>query len=226
MSRSLSRPGHSDGLGEPSVRRGHRGGRRKAPLAALAACASLLLSGCGLLAGPQRLSEDPPLTMTVTVPVLLGGKLPSEFTCYGPPASHGHPRVIKSPPISWSGAPPGTKSLAIVVDDSSTPIEPRVYWLVFNIRPDTTDLQRGMLPPHARVAQNSAHKYAYDPPCPRGAAHKYRFTVYALNKLFSSSLPNHAALLQAWTTISAHVIGRGTQTVKVLPGFFPKPRRS
>jgi Raf kinase inhibitor-like YbhB/YbcL family protein len=193
------------------VRRGHRGGwgRRKAPLLALAACASLLLSGCGLLAGPQRLSEDPPLTMTVTVPLLTaGGVLPARFTCYSK-----HPQ---SPPISWSGAPPGTKSLAVVVDDSSTPIKPRVYWIVFDIGADTTDLQVGTPPPSARVAQNSAHRADYDPPCPPGASHKYRVTVYALNTRFGRSLPNRAPLLQAWTTISAHVIGRGERTVKAL----------
>jgi Raf kinase inhibitor-like YbhB/YbcL family protein len=164
------------------------------------------------------LSEDPPFTMTVTIPVLTGGVLPAQFTCYGR-----HP--VPSPPISWSGAPQGTKSLALVVDDSSTPIEPRVYWIVFDIRADTTDLQTRMLPPGARVAQNTAHKAAYDPPCPRGAPHKYRVTVYALNTCFGRSpgtcfgrsLPDGAPLLQAWTTISAHVIGRGITQFKACP---------
>jgi Raf kinase inhibitor-like YbhB/YbcL family protein len=186
----------------------------------LAACGSLLLSGCGLLAGPQRLAEDPPLNMTVTVPVLKAGAvLPAEFTCYARRVfHHGHAQPIKSPPISWSGAPQGTRSLAVVVDDSSTPIDPRVYWIVFDIGADTTDLQVGTLPPQARVAQNTAHRAAYDPPCPQGASHKYRVTVYALNTRFGRGLPDHAPLLQAWTTISAHVIGRGTTPVKVLPG--------
>lgn len=190
------------------VRRGfpRRRGRRTAALTALLASASLLLSGCGLLGGPQPLSADAPLKMTLTIPALTDDVLPARFTCYG----HG----AQSPPIFWSGAPPGTKSLALVVDDSATPIEPRVYWIVFDIGPDTTDLQVGMLPPHARVAQNSARKAAYDPPCPVGASHKYRFTIYAVNTFFRRSLPNGAPLLQAWTTIAAHVIARGTATVK------------
>jgi Raf kinase inhibitor-like YbhB/YbcL family protein len=129
--------------------------------------------------------------------------------------------------------PSGTKSLALIVDDSDAPISPRVYWIVFNIGADTTDLQIGppaaatagsprrsaaaALPPGARLAYNSAGQAGYTPPCPRGAPHNYRFTVYALNTYFGTSLPDNAHLLQAWTTISAHVIGRGTLTAKALP---------
>jgi Raf kinase inhibitor-like YbhB/YbcL family protein len=194
------------------VRRGRpRGrGRRTVVLTALLVCAGPLLSGCGLLGGPQPLSADAPLKMTITIPALTGNVLPARFTCYGHAAA-------ESPPIFWSGAPQGTKSLALVVDDSATPIEPRVYWIVFDIGPDTTDLPVGTLPLHARVAQNSSHRAAYDPPCPVGAPHKYRFTIYAVNTSFGRSLPNGATLLQAWTTIAAHVIARGTTTATACP---------
>jgi Raf kinase inhibitor-like YbhB/YbcL family protein len=193
------------------MRRGHPGGRIRSRTAALALAVvgSLLLSGCGLLSKPQPLSADAPLSMTVTIPVLADGVLPARFTCYG--------HAPKSPSVYWSGAPEGTKSLALVVDDSAAPIEPRVYWIVYDIGRDTTDLQVGTLPPHAMVAQNSAHKTTYDPPCPHGASHKYRFTVYALNTFFHRALPTGTPLLQAWTTIAAHVIARGTTMAKVCP---------
>ena len=195
---------------------------RAAGLAALVAC-SLLASGCGLLGKPAPLSADAPLDMSITSPEFAGGIIPAQFTCYG---------SGESPPIFWSGAPPGTKSLALIVDDSLAPISPKVYWIVFNIGADTTDLQTGpatkgpsghrsaasILPPGARVATNTAGIAGYTPPCPVGAAHKYRFTVYALNTYFGSALPNHARLLQAWTTIAAHVLGRGTVTYTALPG--------
>ena len=208
------------------MRRGADDGRRargrSARLAALAAC-SLLVSGCGLLGKPQPLSADAPLVMSVTSPEFTGGIIPTQFTCYG---------AGESPPIFWSGAPAGTKSVALIVDDYLAPISPRVYWIVFDIAADTTDLQTGpptigrpghkpapsTLPPGARVAANSAGAAGYSPPCPVGAAHGYRFSVYALNTYFGSSLPNHARLLQAWTTIAAHVIARGTATFKALPG--------
>ena len=94
---------------------------------------SVLLGGLR----PTRQAEatlvaDAPLTMTVNSPVFTSGVIPAKFTCYG---------AGVSPPIFWSAPPPGTKSLALVVDDSATPISPRIYWLVFNISPATADLQ-------------------------------------------------------------------------------------
>jgi len=175
---------------------------------ACVAAASQLLTGCGLLGKPVPLSADAPLTMTVTSPDFIGGIIPDRFTCHG---------KGESPPIFWSGAPAGTKSLAVVVDDSDAPIVPKVYWLVFDIGSATTDLQAGLLPPQARVAKNSAGKADYDPPCPVGAAHGYRFTVYALDTVLGNALPGQPALLLAWSTIAKHVIARGTITARANP---------
>jgi phosphatidylethanolamine-binding protein (PEBP) family uncharacterized protein len=170
---------------------------------------SLLLGGCGLLGKPKPLVANAPQTMSINSPVFASGVIPAQFTCYGARAS---------PPIFWSAPPPGTKSLALVVDDSATPISPRVYWFVFDISPATTDLQVGSLPPHARVADNSSGKANYDAPCPRGRPHNYRFTVYALNTFFGNTLPGSPRLLQALTTIAPHVTARGTLTARARPG--------
>jgi phosphatidylethanolamine-binding protein (PEBP) family uncharacterized protein len=169
---------------------------------------SLLVGGCGLLGKPRSLVANAPLTMSVNSPVFTNGTIPAKFTCYGA-------RV--SPPIFWSAPPPGTKSLALVVDDAATPISPHVYWFVFDISPATTDLQVGSLPPHARVALNSSGKPNYEAPCPRGSPHNYRFTVYALNTFFGTALPGSPRLLQALTTIAPHVTARGTVTARALP---------
>jgi Raf kinase inhibitor-like YbhB/YbcL family protein len=175
---------------------------------AASVAASLLLGGCGLLGKPQPLSADAPLTMSVTSPDFPGGVIPAQFTCHG---------AGESPSIFWSGAPPRTRSIAVVVDDAAAPISPRVYWIVYDISYSTTDLPLGAAPPHARVAENSAGKAEYDPPCPVGSSHSYRFTVYALNTFFGSALPANSQLLTAWTTISQHVIARGTLTARALP---------
>ena len=186
---------------------GSRTGRLTGWVACLVA-GCLLLGGCGLLGRPKPLTADAPLTMSVTSPVFAGGVIPMQFTCHG----HG-----QSPPVFWSTPPPGTKSLALVVDDAAAPISPRVYWIVFDISPATTDLQVGALPPHARVAYNSSGKPDYDPPCPAGGSHNYRFTVYALNTFFGSSLPTNPRLLQALSAIAPHVTARGTLTARAAP---------
>jgi Raf kinase inhibitor-like YbhB/YbcL family protein len=191
-------------------------------------CGSLL-GGCGLLGRPHPLGADAPLSMSVTSPDFDSNVMPVRFTCHGSGVS---------PPIFWSGAPPGTKSLAVIVDDADAPISPKVYWLVFDIGPATTDLQTGaagpagaggkkvegtQLPPGARTGYNSAGTATYDPPCPDGSEHSYRLTIYALNTFFGSKLPPHPQLLQAWTAIAQHVIARGTLTAHALPAGEQQP---
>jgi Raf kinase inhibitor-like YbhB/YbcL family protein len=107
--------------------------------------------------------------------------------------------------------PAGTRSLALVVDDSDAPITPYVYWIVFDINPATSDILEGQLPPGARQARNSAGQAAYDPPCPGPRGHGYRFTIYALNSALN--LPPGTSLVSAWSAIAAATIGRGRKTV-------------
>jgi Raf kinase inhibitor-like YbhB/YbcL family protein len=162
-----------------------------------------VLAGCGLVGGATTFQG----TFTVTSPVVSSsGVIPVRYTCHG---------AGQSPPLHWSGAPPGTKSLALVVDDSAAPITPYVYWIVFGINPATTDIQPGQLPPGARQALNSAGKAGYDPPCPRSGGHWYRFTVYALGS--SLSLPPGTGLKSAWTAIARTAIARGRLAVFAKP---------
>jgi Raf kinase inhibitor-like YbhB/YbcL family protein len=194
------------------VRRGDYRARSRA-FGAMLAATGLMVSGCGLLSGPRSLNEDAPQTIEVSSPEVVKGLLGAEFTCHS-----SHKPV--TPPVSWSGAPTRTKSYALVIDDSDAPITPWVYWLVFDIGAATTYIQVGhapaRLPPGARVARNSTGQAAYDPPCPQGAPHKYRITVYALNTVLRQ-LPSQPQLLPTWTTIAAHVIARGTTTVTACP---------
>ena len=136
--------------------------------------------------------------MSVSSEAFTQNVLPQRYTCHGDQVN---------PPLDWSGAPADTKSLALVVDDSSAPITPYIYWLVFDIQPGTTDIQEGGLPTGARQALNSADTATYDAPCPSGHSHSYRFTVYALNR--DLTLPNGAPLLEVWTAIANATIGRG-----------------
>jgi Raf kinase inhibitor-like YbhB/YbcL family protein len=192
---------------------GQGGGRHSRSVAkslVLLAAASVLLGGCGLLGKTHTLTAAAPLTMSVTSPDFTGNVIPPSFTCQGAGES--------GPSIFWSGAPQGTKSIAVVVDDAAAPISPRVYWIVYDISSSTTDLSLGKPPPRARVAQNSAGKTEYDSPCPGDSPHSYRFTVYALNTVFGSALPAGSQLLPAWTMIAQHVIARGTYTAHTLPG--------
>ena len=178
---------------------------RSARLACTIALA-ILLGGCGLVGAPQALRQDAPQVITVSSPVFTQGVIPSQYTCHG---------RGESPPIYWSGVPQGTKSIALVVDDSDAPIVPYVYWIVFNISPTRSYIQAGKLPSGARLALNSKKQVNFEPPCPQTGNHKYRFTVYALNSVLEES--NGAGLTDAWTAIAKHAIARGRLTATARP---------
>ena len=156
--------------------------------------AALTLAGCTAGYG----APVAPSPMSVSSEAFISGMLAQRYTCHG---------AKINPPLNWSGAPPGTKSLALVVDDSSAPITPFIYWLVFDISPGATDIQEGSLPTGARQAMNSAGTATYDAPCPTGHRHSYRFTVYALSKWLT--LSKGAPLQSAVTAIATATIGRG-----------------
>jgi Raf kinase inhibitor-like YbhB/YbcL family protein len=175
-----------------------RGPARRLAGAAAAAAFSLPLAGCGLFSSGVTITA--PAVMTVTEAAFVHDVMPTRFTCAG---TH-----LETPPITWAGAPAGTKSFALVVDDSDAPITPYVYWVVFDIGPGTSALlEDQQLPPGARQARGTAGYASYDPPCPGPSGHTYRFTVYALDTVLD--LPNGTSLVSAWQAIAAATIGRG-----------------
>lgn len=156
------------------------------------------VAGCGVIS--SNVDSQTPVAMTVSSGEFAQSTIPASSTC------EARGQAI-NPALSWAGAPPGTKSLALVVDDSNAPVTPYVYWLVFDIHPQTAQILEGQVPPGARVARNSAGSAAYDPPCPGSKSHQYRFTVYALDKTLN--LPAGTSLASAWSAVAAATIGRG-----------------
>ena len=66
-----------------------------------------------------------------------GGKIPARFTCEGNDTS---------PPLSWTGAPPETRTFALIADDPDAPDPEKsqrvyVHWVAYNIPGNTTELQ-------------------------------------------------------------------------------------
>ena len=53
-----------------------------------------------------------------------GGLIPAKYTCDGQDIS---------PPLSWSDAPTGTQSLALISDDPDAPVGTWVHWVIWNI---------------------------------------------------------------------------------------------
>jgi len=106
-----------------------------------------------------------------------GGMIPREYTCDGKDIS---------PPLAWTGAPEGTRSLAIICDDPDAPMGTWVHWVLFNVPATADELPQGI--PPDRILENGARhgindfgKLGYGGPCPPGGTHRYYFKVYALD---------------------------------------------
>src|SRR6266446_1465090 len=53
-----------------------------------------------------------------------GAPIPGKYTCDG---------VDVSPPLTWSGAPAGTRSVALIADDPDAPGGTWVHWVLYNL---------------------------------------------------------------------------------------------
>jgi len=86
-----------------------------------------------------------------------------------------------SPQLYWNYIPATAKSLAItVLDDSANDF---VNWILYNIPPDTLELDRGTAPPAGALeAINDYGEVGYGGPCPpSGDTHFYKFKIWVLD---------------------------------------------
>ncbi len=126
--------------------------------------------------------------------------IPAEYSCNG--------RNVP-PPLRWENPPPGTESLALVVDDPDAVGGLYIHWVVTGIPPTASEIVDGVLPEGAKVGPNSGGNARYLGPCPPAGSglHHYRFQLYALNK--PMTLPTTPAR-QAAQTISGAAIASAT----------------
>ena len=133
-----------------------------------------------------------------------GAGIPAIHTCDGSDVS---------PPLAWSGLPPATKSLALIVDDPDAPdpAAPQttwVHWLLYNLPADAGGLPQGVsaLPAGTREGVNDWQRTGYGGPCPPIGRHRYFFKLYALDAVLPDlGQPDKAALERA---MHGHVLGQ------------------
>jgi Raf kinase inhibitor-like YbhB/YbcL family protein len=108
-----------------------------------------------------------------------GAAIPAKYTCDGENIS---------PPLTWSGLPDGTQSLALIVDDPDAPGGTWVHWVIYNLPPDMNGLTQNVpvdavLHDHGRQGSNDFRKHGYGGPCPPNGTHRYFFKLYALDAM-------------------------------------------
>jgi len=143
------------------------------------------------------------------------GAIPSKYTCEG---------ADLSPPLTWTGLPPGTRSLALVVDDPDAP-DPAapnmtwVHWVLYNLPPTVNGLPEGAsaLPAGTLQGMNDWHRTGYGGPCPPIGRHRYFHKLYALDAVLPDlGRPTKATLEKA---MKGHILGQAQ-----LVGTYQKQR--
>ena len=116
--------------------------------------------------------------------------MPKQYTCNGQNIS---------PALKWSGAPTGTQSYVLIVDDPDAPMGTWVHWLLFNIPATLTHLDEATKTPVGAISgKNSWNQEGYGGPCPPSGTHRYFFKLYALDsKLTINSNVNKQDILNA-----------------------------
>lgn len=132
-----------------------------------------------------------------------GGSIPAQYTCDGDQTP---------PPLSITGAPEGTQSLALIVEDPDAPIQVKpdgkfLHWVLFNIPAATTEI--GPTGSVGMPGLNGAGEEGYTGPCPpkeyEPSEHRYIFTLYALDALLS--LHSGATREEVVQAMEGHIIG-------------------
>ena len=121
-----------------------------------------------------------------------------------------------SPALSWTGLPPKTQSLALIVDDPDAPPGTWVHWVLYDLPAGLKGLEEGVaktesLPDGAKQGLcwgvDEFDRVGYYGPCPPpGKPHRYFFKLYALDK--KPGLPAGATKDQLLAAMKGHVLGQ------------------
>ena len=141
--------------------------------------------------------------LTLTSPSFKAGEpIPAVYTCVG--------RGI-SPELSWSGAPAGAQTFALIMDDPDAPGGTFVHWVIYNIPASSAGLAENA-GAEARPAdgslqgKNGAGQAGYIGPCPPSGTHRYYFKLYALDAKLGQERMDKTALLNA---MQGHILAQG-----------------
>jgi hypothetical protein len=176
----------------------------------LTVVALLVVAGVGSAAAQQQQAPPPSKFQIMSSAFNDGGKIPTQFSCADPNGA--------SPALSWSNAPAGAVSFAMVMHDTDAAPQKGTmdvtHWILWNLPASSTSLTASVKPDSSPdgIAQgkNIRGVNGYQPPCPPPGAtpHHYTFELYALDtKVDLPAGSTRADLLKA---MDGHVIGKAT----------------
>ena len=124
-----------------------------------------------------------------------GGEIPREY---------GYKNGNKVPPLTVSGIPEGTKSLALIMDDPDA-MEPAgkvwVHWVVWNRLNADGPLSTKRI---CKLGTRDFGKVGYGGPAPPDKRHTYVFKLYALDS--ELNLPGESTKADVEKAMEGHII--------------------
>lgn len=141
------------------------------------------------------------MTLTLSSPAFGDGHpIPQRFTRDGGNVS---------PPLRWNGAPRGTKSHALIVEDPDAPGGTFRHWAAYDIPGNITALTEGVgsreVSSTLHVAFNDFGDRRYDgpQPPPGHGVHHYHFRLFALD-VSKLKIPGNASARDVIEAARAH----------------------
>jgi len=128
------------------------------------------------------------------------------------PRECGYKNGNKEPPLTVSGTPDGTKSLALIMDDPDAMGavgKVWVHWVAWNIEP-TTELEN-----LTTEGMTDFGEVGYGGPAPPDKMHTYVFKLYALDGMLD--LSNESTKADVEKAMEGHIIEQATLTGTYAP---------
>ena len=151
---------------------------------------------------------DAPASITVTSPEFTdGAAMPQSSAGKGVGEN-------TSPPLRWTGLPPETQHVVLIIDDVDVPLPRPLLHTVAVLDPKLDGAPAGALQPETSgmrfLRADLGHRgYAGPRPIPGHGPHHYRFHVLAIDQPIAENVTTAKALLAA---MAGHVLARGTLT--------------
>jgi Raf kinase inhibitor-like YbhB/YbcL family protein len=149
--------------------------------------------------------EEATVKLELTSPAFKEGEaIPTKHTCDGDDVS---------PPLKWSDAPSGAKSLALICDDPDAPAGTWVHWVLYDLPANVNQLPEGIAasdatPQGAKQGVNDFQRVGYGGPCPpQGKPHRYFFKLYALDSTLD--LKPRATKSDVVNAMKGHALAEG-----------------
>jgi len=138
-----------------------------------------------------------------------GGIIPERYSPFG---------ADINPPLSWSDAPAGVRSFALIMEDPDVPASAGVkvwdHWIVFNIPPAVTSIPEAWKVVGTK-GTGTGGGTDYSGPRPPDREHRYYFYIYALDQ--ELSLPEGAGKSAVMSAMNGHVLAQASLMGRFAP---------